>query len=233
MCLKNLSKEQINSIVDLTILVLTNLFAVYVCKYMINIDFDNFNLKVFFNFAFSEILFNIGLIFIMMIRKENFASFGLVKKNSLKAVLLSFLVGLPLVVYGLYLYHCMGIKFIYLPLRGAVDPQLLRSLGLVQGIIAYIIVIIVWGFLEGLTYVAINDKVNKIFKPQNSFLNPGAIFCTLFVILIHILLNMSTFDHIMTVIVAFILIYGMLVIREYTQNSWGCIFLFIFFWNAF
>ena len=30
----------------------------------------------------------------------------------------------------------------------------------------------------------------------------------------------------------FIIIYGMLIVKEKTKNAWGCIFIFLFFWNA-
>jgi len=30
-----------------------------------------------------------------------------------------------------------------------------------------------------------------------------------------------------------IIIYGMLMVKEFTGNAWGCIFIFVFLWNAF
>lgn len=33
-------------------------------------------------------------------------------------------------------------------------------------------------------------------------------------------------------ITAFIIIYGMLVIKDKTNNAWGCILIFLLFWNA-
>ena len=30
----------------------------------------------------------------------------------------------------------------------------------------------------------------------------------------------------------FILIYGMLVVKENTNNAWGCILIFLLYWNA-
>lgn len=31
----------------------------------------------------------------------------------------------------------------------------------------------------------------------------------------------------------FILIYGMLIVKEFTGNDWGVVFIFVFLWNAF
>ncbi len=30
-----------------------------------------------------------------------------------------------------------------------------------------------------------------------------------------------------------IIIYGMLMVKEITDNAWGCVFMFVFLWNAF
>ena len=30
----------------------------------------------------------------------------------------------------------------------------------------------------------------------------------------------------------FVALYGMLMVRKYTKNSWGCVFAFLFIWNA-
>ncbi len=30
-----------------------------------------------------------------------------------------------------------------------------------------------------------------------------------------------------------IIIYGMLMVKEITGNVWGCVFVFVFLWNAF
>ena len=31
----------------------------------------------------------------------------------------------------------------------------------------------------------------------------------------------------------FIIIYGMLMVKNMTKNAWGCVFIFIMFWNAY
>ncbi len=31
----------------------------------------------------------------------------------------------------------------------------------------------------------------------------------------------------------FMIVYGMLSVKEYTGNAWGCVFIFVLLWNAF
>lgn len=119
----------------------------------------------------------------------------------------------------------------YIPLSMAVGPRFLIPFGIFAKVAIYFVIITVWGFFEGFTYVVISDKINKIFKPKNLFLNAGAILCAIFVVVIHLLVGDCQVS--LDIVTTFIIIYGMLIIRNYTQNSLGCIFLFIFFWNAF
>ncbi len=233
---KKLSIEQKKSIMDLSVMIFFFAFSLFIYLPLIknyifvgNLDTIKFLLLASFEFMFAGLSASL----IMLIRRENFANFGFVKKNSLKAILLSLLPVIPYIVYAFFVYNSMGIKFTYIPLRGAINQQFFMSLNLFSRIFYIIIVIIIWGFFEAFQWIVVNDKINKIFKPKNLFLNLGAISCALLSNLAHFILGLSTFDHIITNIVAFTFIYGMLIIREYTQNSWGCIFLFIFFWNAF
>ncbi len=219
------------NIVDLIILTGLPFLIIYVVypKLIFLFDINKFGLKEFllmlcFQFASA----GLGSVLVMLIRRENFANFGLVKKNALKAILLSPLVYIPQIILTLSTYK----NFVYIPMQHAIGPKALIHLNLFEKIIAYFIIITIWGFFEGFNCVVISDKVNRIFNSKNLFLNSGAIFCAVFMILIHLLLGACPMGW-LDIIATFIIIYGMLVIREYTQNSWGCIFLFIFFWNAF
>lgn len=60
----------------------------------------------------------------------------------------------------------------------------------------------------------------------------GAIFSSLLCILIHGLVGVTVSDVLETISV-FIIIYGMLMVKNITGNAWGCVFIFIVFWNAY
>ncbi|WMC91386.1 hypothetical protein [Kineothrix sp. MB12-C1] len=42
-----------------------------------------------------------------------------------------------------------------------------------------------------------------------------------------------TAEGIIEMLTIFMIVYGMLMVKEYTGNAWGCVFIFVFLWNAF
>jgi len=88
-----------------------------------------------------------------------------------------------------------------------------------------------WGFFEGFNYVVISDIINRRYPTKCRWLNWGAIICAILCILIHGLVGVTPED-IIEMLATMALIYGMLIIREQTQNAWGVIFVFTFLWNA-
>ncbi|QUL99449.1 MAG: hypothetical protein IMF26_05255 [Candidatus Fermentithermobacillus carboniphilus] len=63
---------------------------------------------------------------------------------------------------------------------------------------------VAWGFFEGFKYVVISDKINKRYPPKNLWLNPGAIACGLFCLLIHGLVG-ATPDALVEAVTVFIM----------------------------
>ena len=51
-------------------------------------------------------------------------------------------------------------------------------------------------------------------------------------ILIHGAIGVTPKDFIEMLTVLFI-IYGILMVRKFTGNAWGCVFVFVFLWNAY
>jgi len=94
------------------------------------------------------------------------------------------------------------------------------------------IIAIVWGFFEGLNYVVISDKINKRYPSKSVWLNWGAISCGVACLLFHGMVGVS-FYGLMEGLAVFIMIYGMFIVKNYTNNAWGCILIFMLFWNAF
>ena len=81
--------------------------------------------------------------------------------------------------------------------------------------------------LKGCFFTKINDRyINK-----NKWLNYGAIVCGIICILIHGMIGFDLYT-IFEALTTFILIYGMLVVKENTNNAWGCILIFLLYWNA-
>lgn len=80
--------------------------------------------------------------------------------------------------------------------------------------------------------MVISDKINRRFPSKNRWLNWGAIICALMCILIHGMVGVTP-EGILEMLTVMIIIYGMLMVRTFTGNAWGCVFIFVFLWNAF
>ena len=119
----------------------------------------------------------------------------------------------------------------YFPFQAVSFTRPLLSAGPVVGISGMIMVMLSWGFFEGFTFVVISDRINKLLPPKNLLGNWGAAVSGLACLLLHTALGLPP-ETFWAGLCDFILIYGMLVIKDYTGNAWGCVFIFFFLWNA-
>ena len=119
----------------------------------------------------------------------------------------------------------------YLPLKGCFFTSLFLNSNYPTNILGYILIAFVWGIVEGFNYVVISKKINERYISKNKWLNYGAIVCGIVCVLIHGIVGFDLYT-IFEALTTFIIIYGMLIVKEKTNNAWGCIFIFLFFWNA-
>lgn len=170
----------------------------------------------------------LGILIVIFYRKEKLKEYGLIRKNFFKTLLFSFLVCIPHFVYLLL----NGKVNSYFPLQGSIVTRMFIASEFQTNILGYILCVIIWGFLEGLFYPVVSNKINTVHPYKNKLLNYGAIVCGIICILIH---GMIGFDlnTIFEAATTFILVYGMLIIKEETGNAWGCILILVLFWNAF
>lgn len=172
-------------------------------------------------------LAGLGSLIVVFYRKEKLKDYGLVRNNFFKTIILSLVVCIPLLAFLLINNEISS----YLPLKGCLFTELFLTLSFPTNIIGYTLIAVVWGFIEGFNYVVISKKINERYVSKNKWLNYGAIVCGIVCILIHGMIGFDLYT-IFEALTTFILIYGMLVVKENTNNSWGCIFIFLFFWNA-
>ena len=104
--------------------------------------------------------------------------------------------------------------------------------GFPVNVIGILITLLMWGFFEGFNYVVISDKINECYPSKNVWVNWGAISCGVLCILVHGVIGVTVND-ILEMLSIFIIIYGMLLVKTITKNAWGCVFIFIIFWNAY
>jgi hypothetical protein len=170
----------------------------------------------------------LGISLVALIRRESFISFGLHKDNVLKSILFCTLAFVPNILFS----FANGQIDSYLPFQSVWMTSDLLSSNIAVGVIGYFIIALAWGFFEGFNYVVISDKINKILPVKHIWLNWGAIICGVMCILIHGMIGITP-ESIIEMLTVFLAIYGMLVTKTVTGNAWGCVFVFVFLWNAF
>ena len=167
----------------------------------------------------------LGITIVGLMRKESFASFGLRWENAIKAVLWTIVFFLPYILFIFLSGQFEG----YEPLSIMVTPDLHKA-GIVATIIGTLVIAVVWGFFEGFNYVVICEKTNRRFPVKTKFFDWGALVVSIMGILFH---PMSfSIQGIIEIATTFIAIYGMLQVRKVYKNAWGCVFAFLFIWNA-
>ena len=167
----------------------------------------------------------LGITIVGLMRKESFASFGLRWENAIKAVLWTIVFFLPYILFIFLSGQFEG----YEPLSIMVTPDLHKA-GIVATIIGTLVIAVVWGFFEGFNYVVICEKINRRFPVKTKFFDWGVLVVSIMGILFH---PMSfSIQGIIEIVTTFIAIYGMLQVRKVYKNAWGCVFAFLFIWNA-
>lgn len=167
----------------------------------------------------------LGITIVGLMRKESFASFGLRWENAIKAVLWTIVFFLPYILFIFLSGQFEG----YEPLSIMVTPDLHKA-GIVATIIGTLVIAVVWGFFESFNYVVICEKINRRFPVKTKFFDWGALVVSIMGILFH---PMSfSIQGIIEIVTTFIAIYGMLQVRKVYKNAWGCVFAFLFIWNA-
>lgn len=229
---KELSTEQKKSDTDLWIIVITTMLA-YVAygftgKTLINFC-NNSDVNVWSRLlaaAFMEFaLAGLGITIVCIIRKESFISHGLRRENAIKAIVGALICFIPYILYIFLSGQFRG----YEPLSIMVTEDLHKA-GILTAILGTLVIAIVWGFFEGFNYAVISGIIDKRYPVKSKIFDWGALVCAIMGILFHPM----SFDllGIIELIATFIALYGMLIIRKHTDNSWGCVFAFIFIWNA-
>ena len=103
--------------------------------------------------------------------------------------------------------------------------------GFPENALAMLLTALFWVFFEGFNYVVISDKIGERYPSKNRLWDWGAFVCAVMCILIHGAVGVTP-DAVAEMLCTLFLIYGMLIVRKATGNAWGCILIFVFYWNA-
>jgi len=185
-------------------------------------------LRLFVAAAFQFGLAGLGITIVSILRKEPFRTHGLRAKGTLLSIALCTLSYVPYIIFTLATGQASG----YLPFQSVWTTREVLSSGFPVNAAGMLITATAWGFFEGFNYVVISDKINERYPSKSRWLNWGAIICAVICILIHGAIGV-TLEGVIEMLAIMVIIYGMLVARDYTGNAWGCVFIFVFLWNAF
>ena len=188
----------------------------------------NILLRVLLPAAFQFGLAGLGITIVSIIRKESFLSYGLRKNGAIVSIALCSLCFVPAIVFRFLTGQFTG----YLPFQQVWMTKDVLASGFPSNAIGILITAVAWGFFEGFNYVVISDKINKRYPSKNKWLDWGAIICAILCILIHGAVGITA-ESIIQMLTTIIIIYGMLMAKKFSGNAWGCVFIFVFLWNAF
>ncbi|SDA76462.1 hypothetical protein SAMN02910368_02582 [Lachnospiraceae bacterium G11] len=229
---KQITDEQKKLDVDLWIIALATLvaYAVYAIIGSILLTFcKDSSISVWSRLLAASLMqFGIagwGITMVLFWRRKSFSGFGLRRENSLKAIGGTLLCFAPYIIYIVASGQFEG----YEPLSIMITPDLHKA-GIFTTIIGTLIIAVFWGFFEGFNYAVISKIIDRRYPVNSKLFSWGTLVCTLMGILFHPM----SFDllGIIELITTFIALYGMLIICKETKNAWGCVFAFLFIWNA-
>jgi hypothetical protein len=173
-------------------------------------------------------LAGLGCTIVFIYRKERFHDYGLIKNKTLLSIALSILVFIPHFLFMFFTGNVQG----YFPMNGTVLTRSALNRPFPQNILCMGLIFLIWGFFEGMNYVFISKKINMLFPPKNKYRNVGAIFGGVACVVFHGMIGLGLLT-LIEAITVFIFVYGILIIKDITGNAWGCVFSFLFLWNAF
>ena len=165
----------------------------------------------------------LGTGLVMIRRKENWKTYGLVTKNFFPT-----LIYLPLLLF----LSITGKIHNYLPFQSIPLTQEVLASSFPINILGYLLISLICGFWEGFNYVVIANKINCRYPSQLKGIDLGAFVCALICLLTHGMFGLDP-TSLFEAFTVFILIYGMLVIQRKNENAWSCVLIFFLLWNAF
>lgn len=163
-------------------------------------------------------------VFLMLIRKEKFSEFGLVKHNLMPCVAYS---SILLLLYESIL--CIrGYWRLFYPFKTlCVSEELLFASPFYMTVLGAVVFTIVCGFFESFNYIYIVKKLDQLFPVKNVFLKPGPIIVSILGYMGHALMGITGWEGSLPLL---LLLYGTLVVYEKTENAWGCVGIFFLIW---
>lgn len=226
-------KKQLDVDLWIIVIVSTIVLATYIFfnKQINELVYDT-SINILLRVLFVGVIFQFGLAgfgitIVSILRRESFLDYGLRKEKLLQTIVLSILCCVPDFVYRFF----AGDTHQWFPFWDVNTTREVIASGFPYNVLGMLVTAVCWGFFEGFNYVVICKKINERYPSANKWLDWGAIVCAVMCILVHGAVGVTP-DAIMDMCCTLFLIYGMLMVYKKTGNAWGCVLIFIAYWNA-
>lgn len=214
-------------ILSAVILVIYSVFNGSIHEIVYNSSLNVVLRVLFIGGIFQFGLAGLGITVVALLRKENFLNYGLNRKHILTTCILSAGCCLPDFIYNYY----AGNTHAWLPFSNVFLSAEVRRAGFPDNVLGMLIIAVCWGFFEGFNYAVICDKLSERYPSKTRFWDWGAFFCAIMCILVHGMIGITP-DALIEMLCTMFIIYGMLMVRKNTGSAWGCVLIFILYWNA-
>ncbi|MDO4649719.1 MAG: hypothetical protein Q4B26_13830, partial [Eubacteriales bacterium] len=214
-------------IVSVAVLVLYSMFNTQINKIISDSSISIVLRVLFIGGVFQFGLAGLGITIVSILRKENFIGYGLSFKNLWLTIGLSVLCCVPDFIYNYISGNIHG----WLPFSSVNTTAEVIASAFPSNVLGMLITAICWGFFEGFNYVVIADKLNERYPSKHKYFDWGALVCAVMCILIHGVIGVTP-EALIEMFCIMFLIYGMLIVRKITGNAWGCVLIFLLYWNA-
>lgn len=170
-------------------------------------------------------LMGLGVLMVMIRRRETLPQYGFRRAGLAKGLLLSLVAALPLLGY----YLIRGISG-YLPMSNILTVQEWTGQGFLWGLCGVLPAMLIWGGVQALSYVVIAEKIDLSDPVENPWLSMGPISCAL----IYLVLNGYSFSlaGLPNLLCTLVTVWALLQARRVSGNAWGTLLVFCFLFNA-
>lgn len=162
----------------------------------------------------------------MLRRYETLGDHGIQREGMGRAIALSLLCFLPVAVAR---FIANG-SLTYDPFHRLFLAQELLNAGFPNSEYGMLVLVLVWGLLQGLGYLVLTDKINARFPMGNFWLDMGALISGIWLVLTGSMSALSFFTPIECA-ASFLMMYCLMLVRKRTGNGLGVMAVFFFLWN--
>lgn len=179
-------------------------------------------LKILFRSLAQFCTGGLGILIVIILRKESLKDYGISCKNIGKSVKFGLITAIVYIIFK----SAASNTFLIIPMKKMANVQSALTLGFPFNILGIVLTFILWGVVEGFFYIALSKKIDNAVGiiPKNIWLSPGPI---IFAVINEGLVHQGFFGgtDILQLAAGLLVSYFIALIPRLTKNAWGGILL--------